>query len=294
MKTTVIVFFGFLVVYRFLFTIVLIQVRPHLPAGLFASPGFIIFYQLFALLLPLGLWLAIKREKLSTHMPNMKLGRTNSILVLGITFFLMPTMALLSGVSSLFFPNAAADMMGQAAQYNVWVLLLAMAVTPAIIEEVIFRGYMQSQHTVWPFWGVALFTGFLFGVFHLNPQQFLYAFFMGVVLAYLVHHTRSIRAGILSHFFVNGINIVIFRGVPWLLDVYERFLYESGDTDGLAALYEAQAAEVSPYASLLTIGIFALAFLPIAIILFRAFISHNRQRLTEYDIKQALGESELC
>ncbi|MCL2203924.1 MAG: CPBP family intramembrane metalloprotease [Defluviitaleaceae bacterium] len=291
MKSPGTLFFILLLGYQFLVVALLSQVVHLIPAGFIASPWFLILSQLLMFLLPLGIWLAIKKESLSIHMPNMKLGRTNAILVIGISFFLLPAMMLLSALSSVFFPNVAANLLEQTQTYSIWVMLLAAAVTPAIVEEVVFRGYIQSQYKHWPFWGVALLNGFLFGVAHMHPQQFLYAFAMGVVMAYMVYYSRSIRAGILSHFFINAFNIVMFRGAVWLLGVAEEIMHETGDIAGLAAMQEA-AAEVSPWSAILGVGILTLVFLPFAIILFRTFISHNRQRMAEYDIKQALAGEE--
>ena len=49
-----------------------------------------------------------------------------------------------------------------------------------------------------------LFTAFVFGLLHLNPTQFFYAFARGIVLALLFVLTGSIWPGILFHFLNNG------------------------------------------------------------------------------------------
>jgi hypothetical protein len=290
MKSSGTRFFLFLLVYQFAFYGVLGLVRGRISDVFIESPWFLILLQLIALLLPLVIWLAIKKENINVHMPNMKLGRVNTLFIIGISFFMLPMMALISALSTFLAPNVASDAMGQMESYSLWVLLLAVAVTPAVVEEVVFRGYIQSQYKSWVFWKVALLNGFFFGLIHFNIQQFFYAFAMGVVMAYFVYYTRSIRAGIISHFFVNAFNIVLFRFSTWYLDWAEEFLHEAGDTEVLSNLQD--AVEVSPWAAVLTVGIVALAFSPFAVILFKAFISHNRQRFAVYDIKQALVENE--
>jgi len=279
-------FFIFLLVYQFVFAQLLYWVRPFLPDIFVQSMAFIVVGHLLALLLPLAIWLAIKKERLSAHMPSMKLGRINGILVVAISFFLLPFMGLLSAIASMFVPNVAAGLLGQTAQHSVWVMLLAVAVTPAVVEEVVFRGYIQSQYHGWVFWRVAALNGLFFAVIH-APQQWLYAFAMGVVMAYMVHYTRSIRAGILAHFFMNAFNIVLFRGILWLYQQAAEYvgiyIYEAFES-------AAPEYEVSEWAAIAGVGVLCLVFLPFVIILWRAFISHNRQRMTAYDIKTALAE----
>jgi hypothetical protein len=278
-------FFIFLVIYQIAFLFLLIVIRPWIPDLFSQTPWFIILMQLLTLLLPLAIWLAIKKERLSDHMPNMKLGSVNGIMVIFISFFLLPFMGLLSGLSALFTPNVASDVMGQMQSHSIWVMLLAVAVTPAIVEEVVFRGYIQSQYPKKPFWQVALLNGFFFGLIHMNFQQFFYAFAMGIIMAYMVYYTRSIRAGIIAHFFMNGFNIVMFRFATWFLDRAEEY--------GFAGLEEAaELAEVSPLDGVIVMGILALVFLPFVIILFKAFISHNKSRMTVYSIRQALNTEE--
>jgi hypothetical protein len=278
-------FFLFLVAYQIAFLFLLAFIRPWIPTLFSQTPWFIILMQLLTLLLPLAIWLAIRRERLSDHMPNMKLGSVNGIFIIFISFFLLPFMGMLSGIAALFSPNIASDVLGQMQTHSIWALLLAVAVTPAVVEEVVFRGYIQSQYPDKPFWQVALLNGFLFGFIHMNLQQFFYAFFMGVIMAYMVYYTRSIRAGIIAHFFINGFNIVMFRFATWFLERAEEY--------GIAGLEEgADLAEASPMDGIIMMGIIALVFLPFVIILFKAFISYNKNRMTVYSIKKALDTEE--
>ncbi|MCL2605263.1 MAG: CPBP family intramembrane metalloprotease [Defluviitaleaceae bacterium] len=273
MKSSGTFFFIFLVAYQLIFYYTLARLRPWLGGAFAQSPWFLIVLQIIALLLPLFIWLAIKKERLRDHIPNNRLGFRNVVYILVISFLMLPVMSLISALSTFLAPNAAADALGQLQPHSLWLLLLAMAVTPAVAEELVFRGYIQSQYPGWAFWKVALLNGFLFGFIHLNIQQFFYAFAMGVVMAYFVYHTRSIRAGILSHFFVNAFNIALFRFAAWLVPEMERLLYEAGDAEALTAI---QATEVSEWAAVIFVGVIAVVFLPFAVILFRMFIRYNK------------------
>ncbi|MCL2363048.1 MAG: CPBP family intramembrane metalloprotease [Defluviitaleaceae bacterium] len=259
-------FFLFLVVFQFLMTGLFLSVRHLLPEAILLSPVFLMVWMVVMFLLPLAIWLGIKKERLSLHMPNAHLGAVNTLLVLGISFFLIPFMALIASVTTLFTPNVAADFMEQTQAHSLWLMLLAVAVAPAVVEEVVFRGYIQSQYLNWPFWCVAVMNGFLFGLIHMNFSQFFYAFFMGVIFAYMVHLTRSIWAGILSHFFLNAVNVVMFRVLSWAAD-------QRAEAD---VLYE--SVEITPVDTVISVGIIALIFAPFLVLLWYRFVAYNRRR----------------
>lgn len=89
-------------------------------------------------------------------------------------------------------------------------LLLIVAVTPALCEEILFRGVLYSglkgrMHPV----AVLILVGLLFGVFHLSIHRFASTAFLGVVLTYFVWRTGSIWPGVLVHALVNGTSILL-------------------------------------------------------------------------------------
>ena len=59
--------------------------------------------------------------------------------------------------------------------------------------------------------GAALMSGLLFGCFHLNINQALYAFVMGIVFAYMVEATGSLWSSVIAHFAVNTYSIGIVQ-----------------------------------------------------------------------------------
>ena len=99
-----------------------------------------------------------------------------------------------------------------------WLLAL-LALTPAICEEVVFRGVLlagirdraSAVH-------VAAFNGLVFGAFHISFEsafRFLPTAWLGFLLAWAVLSTRSIWVGILMHFVNNG-SIVLMASIPAL------------------------------------------------------------------------------
>ncbi|MEX2530455.1 MAG: type II CAAX endopeptidase family protein [Gemmatimonadota bacterium] len=89
----------------------------------------------------------------------------------------------------------------------VWLLLLA-AVTPAIAEELLFRGALLSAlRDRMPEILVVIVVGLVFGLFHTAPQtafRILPTAWLGMVLAWVVIASGSLPLAVLLHFLNNG------------------------------------------------------------------------------------------
>jgi len=268
-------FMLFLLGWYFCLILILVTVRlllqdtPH--EAMFFSPWFAVFTQLTGLFLPLTIWLFFRNDRIGNYLPRMQLGRINIILILALSLFLQPTMMLLSGLASLFLPNPVAGALNSAQEHSIFVLILIFAVTPALIEDIVFRGYILSQYKNISIKKAALINGLFFGIIHLSLHQFAYAVAMGIVFAYFVYYTRSIKAGILSHFVINATQVLLAR---WA---------------AISAEALPPATELPPdfvWSALTQLSIIMLISLPGVIILFRAFITYNRHRNMRHDMRQ--------
>lgn len=122
--------------------------------------------------------------------------------------------------------------------------VISTAVLPALVEEIIFRGYIQTA--LKPFGnGIAIvLSAFLFGIFHGNILQFPFAFFMGLVFGWLLVQTGSIWPCVLMHF---GNNLM-----STLLDWFSK------------AYPDTQNAQVTVvFAAVAAIGVIALGLLAV-------------------------------
>lgn len=87
--------------------------------------------------------------------------------------------------------------------------LMVMAVLPAIGEELLFRGVLQSKLSEWikkeevSVW----ITAFIFSLFHLQFEGFFPRMLLGALLGYLFLWTRNLWIPILAHFFFNGFQV---------------------------------------------------------------------------------------
>lgn len=82
---------------------------------------------------------------------------------------------------------------------------VATIVVAPICEEIIFRGFTMKilEKTGFKFWVVNLIQAALFGIYHLNLVQGLYAFALGFVLGLAYKKCNTIWASILGHAIYN-------------------------------------------------------------------------------------------
>lgn len=92
-------------------------------------------------------------------------------------------------------------------------LLLLIGVTPAICEEVVFRGALLSGlRGRMPNWAVVLVIGLLFGLFHLTIYRFIPTAATGLVLTYVALRGNSIGLSMLFHALFNSTLVLLQLG----------------------------------------------------------------------------------
>lgn len=86
---------------------------------------------------------------------------------------------------------------------NMALILLYMVICAPIVEELVFRKLIV-EHTVRYGQGVAIVvSGVMFGLFHGNLNQFMYAALLGMFLAFLYVKTGNIKVTIGVHMVIN-------------------------------------------------------------------------------------------
>jgi len=86
-------------------------------------------------------------------------------------------------------------------------LLLVLAVTPAVCEELVFRGVLLGGTRTLEPWRIAVLNGVVFGAFHLSFEtviRFLPTACLGIVITWAVWRTGSIWIGVLMHLLNNA------------------------------------------------------------------------------------------
>lgn len=89
------------------------------------------------------------------------------------------------------------------------VLIFVLLIGPAS-EEIIFRGAIFDRlHLAFPFWIANALQAFLFGVYHMNIIQGIYAFLLGMLLGMVVYSTGSILCSIATHIIFNSTTYIL-------------------------------------------------------------------------------------
>lgn len=101
------------------------------------------------------------------------------------------------------------SLLGMNTPYELVFVLLVAAVTPAICEELLFRGVVQHafERGVRIRYAVLL-NGLIFGLFHLNPLSLVPLVVIGVYLSFIVWRSNTIYLGIIAHFINNGMAVL--------------------------------------------------------------------------------------
>lgn len=171
----------------------------------FLSSTFLMFITPFLCsLLPAVLYFSVTRENYKEVLSLNKISLSNVILIVIMAILIQPIANFVSYITSYLFTNTASEAMNSISDVPFWFFLLISAILPAIFEEVVFRGIILSGVRSAGVLKSALISGLFFGIIHLNPHQFIYAFLIGIVFALFVIYTKSIYSSILAHFIING------------------------------------------------------------------------------------------
>lgn len=199
---------------------------------------------------------AEKPQTLRERLHYNKVKPTTILYALIFTWLSMPLTTLINAISMLFVDNTVMALSGQILGVAFPVMLFFMAVVPAFCEETLFRGIVYGGYRKHGNKFVAvMLSGFLFGVMHMNLNQALYAFAIGVLLALLFEATNSIWPTILFHFVYNAQSCCLMYFVEEIVPGF----YSNPDNIAMAT------ETASLYSMIAAYIIIAAIFTPLAI-----------------------------
>lgn len=108
--------------------------------------------------------------------------------------------------------NQVQDLLKELRTTSPWLILLSMAVAPAVFEELFFRGYLfHALRNKTTRFETIVISAVLFGLFHvisngaLSLERFLPSTFMGLILGWICYQSGSVYPGMLLHACHNGL-----------------------------------------------------------------------------------------
>ncbi|WP_033164496.1 type II CAAX endopeptidase family protein [Clostridium sp. KNHs205] len=195
------------------------------------------------LIIPSVIYLIKSKEGLSQAIGFHKISVGNVVLLVILTFLIMPLMGLINSISMLFVRNDTTAVIDNLIGKNGFLISLIMvAVVPCLFEESVYRGVLfQNYRKVNPLKGIFI-SGLLFGLIHQNFNQFSYAFVLGMIFALIIEATGSILSTMIVHFIINGTSVVSLTLYPKLLELSEGITGNGVSQDEVMQA----AAEITP------------------------------------------------
>lgn len=173
------------------------------------SKTMLLISHVITFIFPAIIYLIITKQSAKDVLKLNKLYFNDIPLIILLAFVCQPIMTFFSLISQFFFENEIGNFVSGIVDSPYIILLLVIAVLPAITEEITIRGVVLSGYEDKNIYLACSITGLLFGIMHLDSQQFLYASVLGFVLALVVRITNSIFASALIHFLINGTSITL-------------------------------------------------------------------------------------
>jgi hypothetical protein len=103
-----------------------------------------------------------------------------------------------------------------------WGAFIKVAIIAPIIEESLFRGIiMHGFMKNYKNWYSILFSAILFSVYHLNPWQMTYTFFLGLLLGWIMVRTHSLVLCIITHS-INNLSVLL--SITFAKEISESFI----------------------------------------------------------------------
>ena len=166
-------------------------------ANLIVSEGIIIVPALFFL------FLSGSRRNGILRFHKIKI--SSALMIVLFTFLIMPLVTVLNTVSMFFTENAIVPLEEEILGVTFPVMLFLIGIFGPFCEEFVFRGmvyggYVKSGSRFW----AILLSALLFGLMHMNFNQAIYAFAIGIMLSLLMEATGSLWASMLCHMIFNS------------------------------------------------------------------------------------------
>lgn len=200
-------------------------------------------------------------EKLSVMIPFHKIRIKTVLLVILYVIMLFPMVTFVNAVSMIFVENTVSAISGDVLKMPMWVMILSIGILGPLVEEIVFRGViLQSYQRTGRIVGSILLSSVLFGMMHMNFNQFAYGAVMGIMLALLYEATGTITASFLAHATFNTIEVVMMYANNSALDeaatIAENYIGASG-LDTIYYVYLFVAAAIFTVGAILILRLIA-------------------------------------
>ena len=149
-------------------------------------------------------------DKISVLVPFKKIRVQSALLIPLYVLLLFPLVVFINSLSMLFVDNTVVQMADQILALPLWQMVFSIGIFGPFVEEFVFRGViLQSYQRTGRIIGSIILSSILFGMMHLNINQFAYGAAMGVMFALLVEATGSVLSSFLAHALFNTAEVLL-------------------------------------------------------------------------------------
>ncbi|MBO4900864.1 MAG: CPBP family intramembrane metalloprotease [Lachnospiraceae bacterium] len=155
-----------------------------------------------------------------------KIKVTTAFLMIALGLSIIPLATFLNLFSMLFTKSVVTESAAEVLSYPMYLVILCGGIIGPLVEEsacrgLIFSGMKKEMSAIF----AIILSAFVFGLFHMNLNQFLYAFAIGIFLALAVEATGSVWASFIVHMTINTQQSLKMMLVNKLLpDIYSSSL----------------------------------------------------------------------
>ncbi|NLG05287.1 MAG: CPBP family intramembrane metalloprotease [Clostridia bacterium] len=162
--------------------------------------------------------IAAAKMPLKEYIPHRRIKISTALLLIVLSYALMPVASFINILSQFLTENVLASSATDIMSQPFIVMLFIMGIYGPLCEEFIFRGIIYSGYTKsGRVWGAILMSSLLFGLMHMNLNQFGYAFFLGIAFAIVIKITDSLLATVIMHCVINLHNVSMMYGSQYML-----------------------------------------------------------------------------
>lgn len=194
------------------------------------------------LVLPAAIYLFMQKKSLKESIGLSRIKGKQLLLLIPTALCVDKIAELFNLLSQLFVKNEVSVYMTDLIiKYPFLVAFFVISVEPALCEEIVYRGVVYQGYRRGKILIAAFVSAFLFGMMHMNLNQFMYAFVIGILFALINEAVGSILPSMLIHMYINGKSVVlIYALIRFIKELRSRFeaAQLAGDTKMMELITE--------------------------------------------------------
>lgn len=168
----------------------------------------------FMVLIPAVAMTLYSGDSLSSVIPFKKIKISSALLSVLYVVTLFPLVTFVNSISMLFVDNAVASISDQLVELPMEVMLLSIGLFGPFVEEIVFRGVLfQSYKRSGRIIASMVLSAVLFGMMHLNFNQFAYGAVMGFMFCLIVEATGSVLSSFIAHAVFNSFEVITMYNI---------------------------------------------------------------------------------